>query len=456
MFEHRMAWGLRVKFRCVSKLFTSRLVPIPSRFYDSNRMQVRRRGVTVSQHMANNVVDGQGRQAEDAAQADHLLGLLARGGTLLSNLDIEHLGEMSAEERIELLKHNLREAIHEALHYDVIDIRLLDRRTGELKPLLNEGMLPDAVNRKLYAKSDGNGVSGKVAATGKSYLCPDTSCDDHYLAGAAAARSSLTVPLLIGETVIGTFNIESPRADAFTQQDVQFTETFGREIARALWTLELLSVENRNTVSSSVDRINRNVNLPLDDILAAATMLLTQSAGQPPDRIEKLKQILASARSIKQSIQSVGEGSHDSTGAEGESGQRLAGLRILVVDSDERIRRSVHAFLDPLGCQVETVRTGAEALAMARLGTYDAVLADIRLPDLAGYEAYSQLRAAQPQARMILMTDFEYDSGHAIIRARQEGLRLVLLKPFPKEQLIDAIAGSSLAASAAPTSTFGR
>lgn len=406
--------------------------------------------------MNNSIVDGQGRQAESAAQADHLLGLLARGGTLLSNLDIEHLGDMSAEERIELLKHNLREAIHDALHYDVIEIRLLDRRTGELKPLLNEGMLPAAVNRKLYAKSEGNGVSGNVAATGKSYLCPDTSRDVHYLAGAAEARSSLTVPLLIGETVIGTFNIESPRVDAFTQQDVQFTETFGREIARALWTLVLLSAENRNSISSSVDKINRNVNLPLDDILAAATMLLTHSGGQPPDRIEKLKQILASARLIKQSIQSVGVETQDSTDSDGESTPHLGGLRILVVDSDERIRRNIHAILDPLGCQVETVRTGADALAMARLGTYDAVLADIRLPDLAGYEAYSQLRAAQPQARMILMTDFEYDSGHAIVRARQEGLRLVLLKPFPKEQLIDAIAGTSLATSAAPSSTFGR
>lgn len=82
---------------------------------------------------------------------------------------------------------------------------------------------------------------------------------------------------------------------------------------------------------------------------------------------------------------------------------------------------------------------------MARVGTYDAVLVDIRLPDVGGYDAYHQLRAAQPQARMVLMTSFGYDSGHAIVRARQDGLRFVLYKPFRTEQLIDAVAGSSTA-----------
>ena len=41
-----------------------------------------------------------------------------------------------------------------------------------------------------------------------------------------------------------------------------------------------------------------------------------------------------------------------------------------------------------IGCRVETARSGREALAMARVGAYDAILVDIRLPDLSGYEAY--------------------------------------------------------------------
>ena len=80
-----------------------------------------------------------------------------------------------------------------------------------------------------------------------------------------------------------------------------------------------------------------------------------------------------------------------------------------MADNDERVRRSAHGLLGRWGCVVETARDGQEALTMARLGAYDAILADIRLPDMPGYEVYRQLREAQPQARVILMTAYGYD-----------------------------------------------
>src|SRR5205807_9606867 len=183
----------------------------------------------------------------------------------------------------------------------------LNRRTGELEPLLEEGMPQGAAHRTLYARPEGNGVTGYVAASGKSYLCPDATHDPHYIEGAAGARSSLTVPLIVEDEVIGTFNVESPRPNAFSGQDLQFTEIFSREIAQALHTLELLTAEKRCTATASVDAISREVALPVDDILAATTALLARAEGHEPDAAEKLKQILAGARTIKQSIQRVGE-----------------------------------------------------------------------------------------------------------------------------------------------------
>ena len=44
-----------------------------------------------------------------------------------------------------------------------------------------------------------------------------------------------------------------------------------------------------------------------------------------------------------------------------------------------------HSLLGRWGCIVETARDGREGLIMARLSTYDAVLVDIRLPDMNGY-----------------------------------------------------------------------
>ena len=76
---------------------------------------------------------------------------------------------------------------------------------------------------------------------------------------------------------------------------------------------------------------------------------------------------------------------------------------------------------------------------MARLCAYDAILADIRLPDLAGYEIYQRLREAQPRARVILMTAYGYDPAHSIVKARQEGLNWVLYKPFRVHQLLEAL-----------------
>ncbi len=383
-----------------------------------------------------------GRDVTAGVQQQQKLDALHQAGRELADLSSDQLAEMSIEERIELLKLNIRRLTHDLLHYDVIEIRLLDRPTGLLVPLLQEGMTPEAGGRLLHAKAEDNGTTGFVAATGKSYLCPDTTTDPLYLEGCRGARSSLTVPLLIHDEVIGTFNVESPKPNAFGEEELKFAEIFSREIAAALHTLELLTAEKRSTATQSVEAISREVALSVDEILAAATAVLDRYIGHEPEMAAKLRQILASARAIKQSIQKVGENLAPAPQVPGDQTAehpRLKGMRILVADNDERMRRSAHGLLGRFGCVVETARDGQEALTMARLSSYDAVLADIRLPDLSGYEMFRRLREAQPHARVILMTAYGYDPSHSIVKARQEGLRCVLFKPFRVDQLLEAL-----------------
>jgi CheY-like chemotaxis protein len=382
------------------------------------------------------------RDITPQVQQQQKLDALHQAGRELSALSAEQLADMTVEERIELLKHNIRRCTHDLLQYDVIEIRLLDRRSGRLDPLLEEGVTTEAAQRELFARPEGNGVTGFVAATGKSYLCPDTATDPLYLEGAKGARSSLTVALTVGDQVIGTFNVESPHPNAFGELDLQFAEIFSREIAAALHTLELLTAEKRTTASRSVEAISREVALPVDDILGAATALLDRWIGHEPEIADKLKQILASARSVKQVIHKVGADlapAGPSATQDVEAHPRLRGLRVLVADNDERVRRSAHNLLGRFGCVVETARDAKEALTMARLSAYDAVLADIRLPDMSGFEVYLGLRKAQPHARVILMTAYGYDPTHSLVKARAEGLRVVLYKPFRVDQLLEAL-----------------
>jgi CheY-like chemotaxis protein len=370
---------------------------------------------------------------------------LQRAGEELASLTVDQLSDMRVEDRIALLKTNLRRLVTDVLHYDRVEVRLLNRQTGRLESLLSEGMTAEAESRVLFARAEGNGVTGLVAATGRYHLCADTATDPHYLEGAAGARSSLTVPLVAHDEVIGTFNVESLRPDAFTADDVQFTQLFARELAGALYTLELLSAQQTCTASQSVDAVTREVALPVDEILACATSLLARAPDADPELREPLRRIIEAARSVKQCVQRVGDDlAPDAVPAARQ--QPLRGKRVLVADNDERVRRNAHGILGRFGCSVETARTGSEAVAMAQATPYDAVLADIRLPDLSGYEAYRQLRQAQPRARVILMTGFGYDSAHSIVKARQEGLRFVLYKPFRVDQLLDALLAADLPA----------
>ena len=373
-------------------------------------------------------------------QQEQKINAIHKAGEELADLTPDELAEMGVEERTDLLKYNIARHMKDLLGLDFIEIRLLDRPTGRLVPLLTEGMTPLAANRELFAKKEGNGVTGFVAATGQSYLCPDTANDPLYLEGAAGARSSLTIPLLYHGTVIGTLNVENAKPGAFDDRDRQFLEIYARSVASALNTLELLQAEKLSTATASVEAVSRAIALPLDDVLSDATLVLDRYAGHDDEVINRLKHLLARAREIRSLIQKVGS----TIAPEGRNNPekpvpKLANARLLVADAEESVRKAAHNLLGRQGATVETARDGHEALAMARQSSYSAAMVDIRLPDLDGYEVFRRLRDVQPDLPVILMTGFGYDPTHSIVKARQEGLQTVLYKPFRADRLMEAV-----------------
>jgi len=380
------------------------------------------------------------REITDETHQQLKVNAIHKAGDELADLTPEELAEMGVEERTDLLKFNIVRHMKDLMGLDFIEIRLLDRPSGRLTPLLTEGMTPQAARRELYARKEHNGVTGFVAATGQSYLCPDTASDPIYLEGAEGARSTLTVPLIYHGTVIGTLNVETPQPNAFDDRDRQFLEIYGRNVASALNTLELLQAEKMNVAAASVEAISRELALPLDDILNDATTVLDRYAGHDEDIIARLRHLLYRAREIRSLIHKVGSTIVPEPRRTGpKPTPRLANARILVVDADETIRRSAHHLLGDQGGTVETARDAHEAIALARQTPYSAALVDIRLPDLDGFETFKRLREVQPGVPIILMTGFGWDPSHSIVKARQEGLQTVLYKPFRADRLMEAV-----------------
>jgi CheY-like chemotaxis protein/GAF domain-containing protein len=387
------------------------------------------------------------REVTDEILQQQKLTAIHQAGIELADLTPDEVAKMSVEERIELLRANILHCTQDVLHYDVVEIRMLDPKTRILVPVLAVGMTPQASGRELRAEPTGNGVTGFVAATGKSYLCEDTSEDPLYLEGAAGARSSLTVPVMLHDRVTGTLNVESPEPRAFSESDLQFLEIFARDVAIALNTLELLAAEKASTAAASVEAIHSAVALPVDDILNDAVNVMERYIGHQPDVVERLQQILRNARDIKQVIQKVGQ-SMAPTEAQPPSARvelrpALVGRRVLVIDADESVRSAAHALLERYRCIVETAHDGNEAQFMVRSLAadqhYDAIIADIRLPDMSGFDLLLKLREMMERVPMALMTGFGYDPGHSIVKARQAGLQAVLYKPFRLDQLLETV-----------------
>lgn len=115
--------------------------------------------------------------------------------------------------------------------------------------------------------------------------------------------------------------------------------------------------------------------------------------------------------------------------------------RILFVDDEADIRDIVQAALEDLGgWQTLGAASGAEALRLAKQGAIDAILLDISMPDIDGFELFEQLRAisATQDVPVIVLTS----KVLARDRARFATLNLagLITKPFNPLTLAQQIA----------------
>ena len=180
-------------------------------------------------------------------------------------------------------------------------------------------------------------------------------------------------------------------------------------------------------------------------MLSVTSTLLEKIAGQP-EHTEPLHRIVADLRKIKMAVHRIfGEVARQNAVP---MNPKLAGMRILVVDADERIRRTAHTMLERQGCLVDAAGTAAEGIAMAKVSTYDAVLVAIKHADMGGTAAYRALVKAVPLGRVILMQGFEYDGAHTVVNVKQDGYWLPILykRPLQDDRVFDALTAPTPAA----------
>jgi CheY-like chemotaxis protein len=80
-------------------------------------------------------------------------------------------------------------------------------------------------------------------------------------------------------------------------------------------------------------------------------------------------------------------------------------LRVLVVDDEASVRVSLQRYLAGKGHEVETTASGEDALSRLKASQYDAVIVDMRMPDLSGEQLFERLRSNDPShAERVIFT----------------------------------------------------
>ncbi len=118
----------------------------------------------------------------------------------------------------------------------------------------------------------------------------------------------------------------------------------------------------------------------------------------------------------------------------------LHGIKVLVIDDSNTIRRSAEIFLLQSGCTVILAEDGFDALAKIADHQPDLVFVDIMMPRLDGYQTCALIKKnAKFQSTPVVMLSSK-DGLFDRARGRMVGSDQYLTKPFTKESLLKAVA----------------
>ena len=118
----------------------------------------------------------------------------------------------------------------------------------------------------------------------------------------------------------------------------------------------------------------------------------------------------------------------------------LTGIKVMVIDDSNTIRRSAEIFLAQAGCQVLLAEDGFDALAKITDHRPDVIFVDIMMPRLDGYQTCALIKKNARLSRTPVIMLSSKDGLFDRARGRMVGSDEYLTKPFTKDSLLRAVA----------------
>ncbi|MFD3449659.1 response regulator transcription factor [Microbacteriaceae bacterium 4G12] len=109
-------------------------------------------------------------------------------------------------------------------------------------------------------------------------------------------------------------------------------------------------------------------------------------------------------------------------------------MKILVIEDDQPLLEGIIAVLQEEGYEMDSAVAGDDGLFMAKQNIYDAIISDIMLPEISGFEIVRELRAASIKTPILLLT--AKDSVEDRVKGLDAGADDYLIKPFAVPELL--------------------
>jgi twitching motility two-component system response regulator PilG len=118
----------------------------------------------------------------------------------------------------------------------------------------------------------------------------------------------------------------------------------------------------------------------------------------------------------------------------------LNGIKVMIIDDSNTIRRSAEIFLVQAGCQVVLAEDGFDALAKIADHEPDVIFCDIMMPRLDGYQTCALIKKNPRFSATPLIMLSSKDGLFDRARGRMVGSDQYLTKPFTKDSLLQSVA----------------